>query len=101
MHCQIKSPQLIKPIIGFIQLYQVRENQILYKLMQVVEKTSIKLVGTTTLYNQLTSNLLITCIKIVIIKPKQAMRTHPGIRFMTARQQVHEKDLSQRSCLRV
>ena len=35
--------------------------------------------------NQLASSLLTTCSRLVIIKPKQAMRTHPDIGLMTAR----------------
>ena len=35
--------------------------------------------------NQLASSLLTTCSRLVIIKPEQAMRTHPDIGLMTAR----------------
>ena len=38
--------------------------------------------------NQLASSLLTTCSRLVVIKPEQAMRTHPDIVFMTARQQA-------------
>ena len=37
--------------------------------------------------NQIASSLLTTCSRLVIIKPEQAMRTHPDIGLMAERQQ--------------
>ena len=42
--------------------------------------------------NQLASSLLTTCSRLVIIKSKQAMRTHPDIVLITARQQALKAD---------
>ena len=56
-------------------------------LLKVVETTCISLVDKI-LDNQLASSLLTTCSRLVIIKPEQAMRTHPDIDLMTARQQA-------------
>ena len=74
--------------VEFNKLQQVCENKICCNLtfadlMQVLETTYIKLVDKYPSY-QLASSLLTTCSRLVIIKPEQAMRTHPDIGFMTA-----------------
>ena len=55
--------------------------QTCYKLLkQLASSLWIK-----SLDNQLAASLLTTCSRLVIIKPEQAMRTHPDIGLMTAR----------------
>ena len=70
--------------VDFIELQPVCENQTCCKLLkQLSSNLWIK-----SLDNQLASSLLITCSRLVIIKPEQAMRTHPDIDLMTVRQQA-------------
>ena len=77
----------IKPI-SFIKFYQVCENQtrcnlifqdFLQALKQLASSLWIK-----SLDNQLTSSLLTTCSRLVIVKLEQAMGTHSHIGLMTA-----------------
>ncbi len=74
----------IKPV-DFIKLHQVCEhetccNLIFADLLQVDETTYIKPVCSL----QLAASLLTTCNRLVIIKPEQAMRTHPDIGLVIA-----------------
>ncbi len=55
-------------------------NLMLADLLQVDETTCIKPACS----SQLAASLLITCNRVVIIKPKQAMRTHPDIGLVIA-----------------
>ena len=69
----------IKPV-DFIKLHQVCEHQtccnlIFADLLQVDETTCIKPACS----SQLAVSLLTTCNRLVMIKPEQAMRTHPDI----------------------
>ena len=78
--------------VDFIKLQQVCENQtccnlIFADLLHAVETTASSL-WIKSLDNQLPASLLTTCSRLVIIKPEQAMRTHPDIGLMTARQQA-------------
>ena len=81
--------------VEFIKLQQVCENQtccnlIFVDLLQVAETSCIKRVDKS-LDNQLAPSLLTTCSKLRTIKPEQAMRTHPDIGLMTARQQSYSR----------
>ena len=74
----------IKPV-DFIKLHQVCEHQtccnlIFAHLLQVNETICIKPACS----SQLAASLLKTCNRLVIIKPEQAMRTHPDIGLVTA-----------------
>ena len=64
------SLSCVKPV-GFIKLLKKRASSLCINSFD----------------NQLASCLLTTCSRLVIIKSKEAMRTHPDIGLMTARQQ--------------
>ena len=64
--------------------HQFCENQTWSKLLKPpASSLSLK-----SLDNQLASSLSTTCSRLVIIKPKQEIRTHPDIGLMTAKQQA-------------
>ena len=74
----------IKPV-DFIKFHQVCEhetccNLIFADLLQADETTYIKPACS----SQLAASLLTTCNRLVIIKPEQAMRTHPDIGLVIA-----------------
>ncbi len=67
-------------LVDFIKLHQVCEHQtccnlIFADLLQVDEITFIK----PACCSQLAASLITTCNRLVIVKPEQAMRTHPDI----------------------
>ena len=73
-------PTICIKLVDFIKLHQVCEHQtccnlIFAGLLQVDEITFIKAACS----SQLAASLLTTCNRLVIIKPEQAMRTHPDI----------------------
>ena len=72
--------QVVSSVLAWSRtLHQVCENQL---SKQLASSLWIK-----SLDNELATSLLTSCRRLVIIKPEQAMRTHPDIGLMTARQQ--------------
>ena len=71
-----------KLLYSFKRSFQLGDKKfcVIYTLKQFASSLWIK-----GLDNQLASSLLATCSRLVIIKPEQAMRTHPDIGMMTAR----------------
>ena len=62
------------------KVYASTDKKINMVMLDVVLLQSMK-----NLDNQLASSLLKTCSKLVLIKPEQAMRTHPDIGLMNTR----------------
>ena len=67
-------------VVDFSRLFENQTccNLIFADLLQLASSLLIK-----SLKYQLASSLLTTCSRLIIIKPKQAMRTHPDVGLMT------------------